>query len=153
AWLGIHFWPPRDEGDLPPNIVSVELADRFENTLKMQMVRIEKGTFMMGSPDDDKDKDVNEVAQHKVRITKDFYMGATEVTRGQFEQFIKDTKYKTDAEKVKITDTWQNNKNSREDDQPVVYVSWNDATAFCRWLSKKEGKAYDLPFEAEWEYA
>jgi formylglycine-generating enzyme required for sulfatase activity len=133
---------PRREGD-----------KAFKNTLKMQLVRIKSGTFKMGSPDDDRDKDDYEVAQHPVKITKDFYLGATEVTRGQFEQFVKDAKYKTDAEKAGDTDTWQNNKESSEDDQPVVNVSWNDARAFCKWLSEKEKKFYDLPTEAEWEYA
>src|SRR5205807_338400 len=118
---------------LPLNILSVELKDKFENTLKMQMVLIKKGTFKMGSLSDDKDKFDDEVAQHLVKITRDFYMGATEVTVGQFKQFVKEDNYKTEAEKAGDTNTWQNNKYSTEEVQPVVCVSWNDAMAFCEW--------------------
>ena len=49
--------------------------------------------------------------------------------------------------------TWRNTGFPQTDDHPVVNVSWNDAVAFCDWLSRKEGKAYRLPTEAEWEYA
>jgi len=69
--------------------LSAELADRFEYTLKMQMVRIKVGTFLMGSPDGGKNMSDDEVAQHQVKITRDFSMGATEVTVGQFRQFVK----------------------------------------------------------------
>jgi serine/threonine protein kinase len=88
----------KTEGDLPLHILSVELPDKFVNKAKMQMVRIKNGTFKMGSPDGDKEKYDNEVAQHPVKITKDFYMGATEVTVGQFTQFVEEEKYKTEAE-------------------------------------------------------
>ena len=49
--------------------------------------------------------------------------------------------------------SWRNTGFEQTDEHPVVNVSWNDAVAFCKWLSKKEGKTYRLPTEAEWEYA
>jgi formylglycine-generating enzyme required for sulfatase activity len=112
----------------------------------------------------------DEHPQHRVRITKPFYLGACHVTRGQFRQFVADTGYRTDAEKGETpgaygldTDkeefnfnqkfSWRNAGFEQSDEHPVVNVSWNDAVAFCQWLSKKEGKTYRLPTEAEWEYA
>jgi formylglycine-generating enzyme required for sulfatase activity len=115
----------------------------------------------------------DEYPQHRVRITKPFYLGTYHVTRGQFRQFVKDSGDKTDAEKeykrgaagwdaekktIAETDfdkiySWRNAGFPQTDEHPVVNVSWNDAVAFCKWLSKKEGKTYRLPTEAEWEYA
>jgi formylglycine-generating enzyme required for sulfatase activity len=111
-----------------------------------------------------------EQPQHFVRITKPFYLGTYHVTRGQFRQFVADASYKTEAEKVEKPgawgwnpDTkrfgfnekysWQNAGFEQTDEHPVVNVSWNDAVEFCKWLSKKEGKTYCLPTEAEFEYA
>jgi formylglycine-generating enzyme len=112
----------------------------------------------------------DEHPQHSVRITKPFYLGTYHVTRGQFRQFVADTGYKTDAEKSEKPGaygwdpdkkeagfnekySWRNAGFEQTDEHPVVNVSWNDAVAFCKWLSKKEGKTYRLPTEAEWEYA
>jgi len=112
----------------------------------------------------------DEHPQHRVRITKPFCLGAYHVTRGQFRQFVADTAYQTDAENgerpgafgwdpdkkqfgFNAKYSWRNAGFEQTDEHPVVSVSWNDAMAFCKWLSKKEGKTYRLPTEAEWEYA
>jgi len=108
--------------------------------------------------------------QHPVRITKPFYLGIYHVTRGQFRQFVKDTGYITDAEKgakrgadgwnpdekrfsFNEKYSWRNAGFEQTDEHPVVNVSWNDAVAFCKWLSRKGGRTCRLPTEAEWEYA
>jgi len=102
----------------------------------------------MGSPPDDRDNYEDELPLHPVRITRDFSMGATKVTRGQFEQVVEEEGYKTDAEMAWDEKTWRNNSYKTQDAQPVVYVSWRDAVAFCEWLRRKEGKYYDLPTDA-----
>jgi formylglycine-generating enzyme required for sulfatase activity len=112
-----------------------------------------------------------EYPRHRVRISRPFYMGAYHVTRGQFRRFVEDTGYKTDAEKgddpgangvdlekgaffgFQKNRSWHDVAFQQADDHPVVNVSWNDAVAFCGWISRKEGKSYRLPTEAEWEYA
>ena len=109
-----------------------------------------------------------EAPRHRVRLTKPFYLGACEVTVGAFRRFVDDTGYKTDAEKdgkggfgcdekgvwaQKPEFVWRNPGFTQTDSHPVVNVSWNDAAAFCQWLSRKEGKEYRLPTEAQWEYA
>ncbi|MGZ3387065.1 MAG: SUMF1/EgtB/PvdO family nonheme iron enzyme [Isosphaeraceae bacterium] len=139
------------------------------NSLGMKFTLIKAGGFLMGSPDTDKDAEDAEKPQHRVRITRPFYLGVHEVTRGQFRRFVDDTGYQTEAEKdgkggwgwnedaKKFEQnpryTWLNPGFEQTDLHPVVNVSWNDAVAFAGWLGKKEGKTYRLPTEAEWEYA
>ena len=136
----------------------------FTNSIGIKFRLIPAGEFMMGSPEGDDDEKL-----HRVRITKPFYLGIHEVTVGDFRRFVSDTGYKTEAEKdgmggfgYDVKDgsssrkpeyTWRNPGFSQSDDHPVVEVSWNDAVAFGKWLSKKEGRTYRLPTEAEWEYA
>jgi formylglycine-generating enzyme required for sulfatase activity len=154
-----------------PDPDETKLEDRksFTNKAGMTMVRIAAGKFTMGSPKDEKGRGDDE-HQHDVKITKAFYMAAHTVTVGQFRKFVEDENYKTDAEKdgqggygynadTKKTEgrkskyTWDNTGWKQTDRHPVVNVSWNDAVAYCKWLSKKEGKTYRLPTEAQWEYA
>ena len=112
----------------------------------------------------------NEHPQHDVRIAKPFFLGVYPVTRGQFRQFVTATAYKMHTEKgekrwawgwdpdkkefsFNEKYSWQNSGFKQTDEHPVVNVTWNDAVAFCKWLTKKEGRTYRLPTEAEWEYA
>jgi formylglycine-generating enzyme required for sulfatase activity/serine/threonine protein kinase len=112
-----------------------------------------------------------EQPQHRVAITKPFRIGATEVTVGQFEKFVAATAYKTEAEVAKAAIkpppstggqkplamppivTYLSTSYPVADDLPVSVVSWNEAIAFCKWLSDTEKATYRLPTEAEWEYA
>jgi formylglycine-generating enzyme required for sulfatase activity len=81
-------------------------------------------------------------------------MSVYEVTRGQFRRFGDKTGYRTEAENGPDGNyTWRNPDFEQTDDHPVGNVTWNDAVAFCEWLSRAEGQTYRLPTEAEWEYA
>jgi formylglycine-generating enzyme required for sulfatase activity len=139
------------------------------NSIGMKLALIPAGEFMMGSLDGDDQASDNEKPQHRVRITRPFYLGTTEVTRGQFRRFVDEAGYQTSAEKdgkggngwneeKKSLEqnpryTWQNPGFEQTDEHPAVNVSWHDAVAFAAWLSRKEGQTYRLPTEAEWEYA
>ncbi|MCP4351065.1 MAG: SUMF1/EgtB/PvdO family nonheme iron enzyme [Desulfobacterales bacterium] len=138
---------------------------KIANSLGMEFVYIPPGTFMMGSPSGEPKRDDDE-KQHRVTLTKRFYMQTTEVTVGQWKAFVRDTGYKTDAEKKGSAFVykdgkwgyqkgyyWKNPGFSQTDSHPVTCVSWNDVQKFIKWLSQKENKAYRLPTEAEWEYA
>jgi formylglycine-generating enzyme required for sulfatase activity len=109
------------------------------NGLGMRLVRIEPGSFLMGSP---QGGDFDERPVHRVTISRPFYLGATEVTNAQYEQF--DPAHRKLRGKLGM---------SGEDDEAVIFVSWHEADRFCRWLSEREGRPYRLPTEAEWEYA
>ncbi len=153
------------KNSLGMDLVRIPAGEYMMGSLKREMdwVRL---TFKKIWREGHKQVFQDELPLHPVRITRPFYMGATVVTVGQFRQFVKDTNHKTDAEKgdggmifSKKEERWVPQKNmkwdavpwSLADDQPVVFVSWNDAQAFCRWLSRKEKQTYRLPTEAEWE--
>jgi len=127
------------------------------------------GEFLMGSPVEEVGHSDSE-KQYSV-IIPDFYLCKYTVCLGDFKRFIDDTNYRTDAEKANssyILDgkSWKekegihwrhdvsgNERPAGEYNHPVLHVSWNDALAYCEWLSKKSDKIFRLPTEAEWEYA
>ena len=106
----------------------------------IKTIEIPAGSFYMGSEGIGEDYD--EAPIHKVIISHPFRMGITEVTNAQYEEFCPEHKALRGKNGVSI-----------QDDEAVVNVSFDDAIAYCKWLSKKEGKKYRLPTEAEWEYA
>jgi len=113
------------------------------NGVGMKLVLIPAGTFIMGTPKSEQTKArMNDEVQHEVTISKPFYMGITHVTVAQYAQFVKDTGQTHNEPAFKQTG-----------DHPVVNVSWDDAKAFCTWLSQKTGKTVGLPTEGQWEYA
>ena len=99
------------------------------------MVYVTGGTFLMGSPDNEPDRDSDERPQHRVTVPG-FSMGKYEITQAQWKAVM-----------------GTNPSYFKGDNLPVENVSWNDAKEFCSKLSQMTGKQYRLPTEAEWEYA
>ena len=167
-------------------------AEPLLNSLGMPFVLVPAGEFMMGSDESPESlaqtwpgyerkrfTDISDEAPvHRVRITRPFYLGRTEVTVGQFRRFLEASGYIPES----IADgtgaygynpaydpaatargdafegrnqrySWRNPGFAQDDNHPVVNVTWNDAVAMAGWLSRTEGHVYRLPTEAEWEYA
>jgi formylglycine-generating enzyme len=122
------------------------------NSIGMKLALIPAGKFMMGSPESEKGRSPSE-KQREVHIKRPFYLGIHEVRVRDFREFLEADGYKTEAEKAGDENTWKKGGITQTGDHPVIRVSWNDAQAFCAWLSKKEGEKYRLPTDAEWEYA
>ena len=174
------------------SLAAAAAPEMANNSLDMPLVRVPAGEFMMGSdetpdslaadyPQYDRERFLklnDEAPVHRVRITRDFFFGKTEVTVGQFRRFIEQSGYVPesvrdgtggygynrdyDPEKSVRGDafegrdpkySWRNPGFAQTDDHPVTNVTWNDAVAMAKWLSEKEGVRYRLPTEAEWEYA
>jgi formylglycine-generating enzyme required for sulfatase activity len=130
---------------LKTNRMSLDLG---EGT-KLDMVWIPAGEFVMGSTTGFRD----ELPQTRTAIAKGFWMGSLEVTNAQYARF--DPKHDS---RLEHTDFLHFSSKARGNPlntptQPVCRVSWNQAMAFCDWLSKKTGKSVTLPTEAQWEYA
>jgi formylglycine-generating enzyme required for sulfatase activity len=165
---------------------------KIVNRIGMPFVRVPAGEFMMGS-DESPDalaaafpqyersrflKLDDEAPVHRVRITRAFYLGQTEVTVGQFRRFVDASGYVAESERDGTGAygynpaydpattargdafegrhpkySWRNPGFPQTDDHPVVNITYADALALAAWLSKQEGVVYRLPTEAEWEYA
>jgi len=120
----------------------------FQDQLKVgglapKMVVIAAGTFLMGSPQDEQSHQKNESPQQKITLPKNFAIGQTEITAADYDLFLKHTKPDW------IDDRYKQGRGN----QPVIFVSWDDAETYTTWLSEQTGFHYRLPTEAEWEYA
>jgi formylglycine-generating enzyme required for sulfatase activity len=118
---------PRDDTDPPKH---------FMNSIGMRFVWIPPGNFVMGSPANEAGRDKGEI-QHKVTLTKGFYMGVYTVTQEEWQSVMGNNPSDFKGEK----------------NLPVEMVSWDDCQEFIKKLREKDKKPYRLPTEAEWEYA
>ncbi|MFN7501089.1 MAG: SUMF1/EgtB/PvdO family nonheme iron enzyme [Dolichospermum sp.] len=105
------------------------------NGVTLEMVEIPGGTFIMGSPENEAERNSDEGPQHQVTVPA-FFMAKYELTQAQYQAIM-----------------GSNPSYFQGNNRPVEQVSWNDAVIFCQRLSQKTGKNYRLPSEAEWEYA
>ena len=139
-----------------------------------EMVKLSAGEFVMGSPNDEPGRKPGRERQRRVRIERPFAMGKYLITRYQFGQFVAATGYRTEAQRNGADDDWRclvfdflakpspllktaarpHLQGTRQHpNHPVLYVSHDDAVAYCDWLRAETGRRYRLPTEAEWEYA
>lgn len=133
-----------------------QISDVDEDTPKQMtsgnFVQVPQGTFIMGSNDYP-----DESPEHLVKIHYDFAVSKYQITVKEYLEFVESTRsnypeWLTDKSNMKsITMTHYKNANLN-DDAPIVGVSWENAKAYCKWRSQKEGKLYRLPTEAEWEF-
>ncbi len=143
------------------------LVKEITNSIGMKLRLIPAGTFTMGSPEDEKGRQDEEGPQHKVEITKPFYMGVYEVTQAEYEKvmgynpsyFSRNGKEKAGAKYFfKPSGGKDRVRGLTTISFPVENVTWDEAVEFCKKLSelaseKQAGRVYRLPTEAEWEYA
>ncbi len=116
------------------------ISDVFsDDRPSLPFATVEAGQMVMGEDDQG---GFDEKPAHTIRISRSFEITSRVITNSEYEQF--DPPHRNWRGVTGI---------SKEDDDPAVYVSWNDAVAFCRWLGEKDGVPYRLPSEAEWEFA
>jgi formylglycine-generating enzyme required for sulfatase activity len=128
------------------------------------MIEVPAGTFVIGSPAAEPERHAIEGPQKRLTIAA-FGVSKTEITRGQYAAFVRDTRrpdragcdtqgdavdVKSDADEQA---SWRNPRFEQTDEHPVVCVSWQDASDYAAWLTRKTGHRYRLLSEAEWEYA
>lgn len=152
----------------PGQVISDAFLDR--NGRAPALVVIPTGSFLMGSPAGEAGHRATEEPQREVKIGIGFALGRDEVSVAAFRVFVEDSDYISDSEKLNgsiVYDedsgrtisrsgiSWRNDYTGgiANDNQPVIHVSWNDASAYVHWLSVRTGKHYRLPSEAEFEYA
>ena len=121
------------------------IVEDLGNGIKLEMVEIPPGKFLMGSPEDELERESYEGPQHEVNISA-FLMGRYPITQGQWKAIV------DNVPKIE-RDLKSNPSRFKGDDRPVERVSWYDAVEFCARLSKYTGRNYGLPSEAQWEYA
>ncbi len=140
----VDGWPVAKDsaGKMLGKALSIDLAP----DVALDLLPVPAGRFVMGTPDGPPDE-----AQRAVEIKQGFHLGRYEITNRQFACF--DPAHDSAFLSVFNKDVSSRGFPLNEPDQPVVRVSWDQANAFCRWLSTKSGRTFRLPTEEEWEWA
>lgn len=125
-------------GDEEPGIDTSSVANYTETlsdiNFTMEMIGVQGGTFDMGAtPEQEDEAKDNEKPLHKVTLSS-YHIGKYEITKAQYDAVM-------------------GTNQGDDEDYPMANLTWNEAQAFCDSLSKKTGKKYALPTEAQWEYA
>lgn len=138
-----------DPAELSPPFAGSETGEAWSgNSHNIEFLWVEPGRFVMGSPQDESERSEDE-EQVEVTLTEGFWLGKYEVTQEQWK-------------KVMQTEPWANKGRVRvASDSPACWLSWDQASLFCRELTRQEQQAgtlpegweYVLPTEAQWEYA
>lgn len=149
---------------VPEQPVTAPVASIVSKTSSASIVVIPAGKFKMG--DINGNGLANERPVVEKTIASSFAMQSKEVSVGEYEQFVANTGYKTEAEKDRgcayylngepvweATLNWRNPGFDQESDFPAVCLTYNDAKAYADWLSGQTGQLFRLPNEVEWEYA
>lgn len=145
-------------------------AERLEHTqVKIDMIPIAGGAYAMGSPDTESDRNPDEGPVHEVEVAP-FWMGKTEITWDAYDVWMSDLDvFNRSVNKIKSTrrdelaDEFQKSQPTKpytdmtfgmgKNGYPAICMTQHAARTFCKWLSRKTGRYYRLPTEAEWEYA
>jgi formylglycine-generating enzyme required for sulfatase activity len=160
--LGVFPTSARPQTQSPETGLALNLG----SGASLETVLVKAATFRQGSPPAEAGRGDDEAAR-EVTISQDFYIGKYEVTVGEFRRFVGETGYKTEAEKgtsggfgwngtaldQRFEFNWKNPGFAQTDRHPVTIVTFDDALAFTRWLSKRIGRPVTLPTEAQWELA
>lgn len=128
-----------------------------------EMIVVPAGTFTMGSPVSEAGRYDREGPVHEVRIARPFAIGLYEVTLDEYSRFARATNRSPGDESCLVNEGhhWEEEAGRSGRDpafpqsprHPAVCISWNDASAYVSWLSRRTGVDYRLPSAAEWEYA
>lgn len=157
--------------DKNENVLLNNLVQYSQSEFENNFVYVKGGSFIMGDNETSKQLLIYKIPEHSVNVS-DFFICNHETTIGEFKQFVDESSYMTDFEKcdeyyswiwngikwIKFHTDWKHDAtgkliNHEKMRYPVVHITWNDAIAYCKWLTKKYGKQFRLPTEAEWEFS
>jgi formylglycine-generating enzyme required for sulfatase activity len=129
------------------------LAPDRDPCLAITLVKIPEGSFEMGTPSEEVERNSNEGPQHEVSLQK-FWMGQTPITQAQWREVASWQEQEGEHWGREINPNPSRFSDQGDsDNRPVEQVSWFDAMEFCNRLSQRTGRVYTLPSEAQWEYA